>query len=89
MSADSSVVFKPDGIRPLQVFVPERLALTTKRSRDQEADGEMLITLEVLTFATGHIHRLVAIIMLLKEKKTITQQTLANFVFMAQEAEHM
>jgi len=89
VSADPSVVFEPDAMWPLQVVVPERLTLTTKRSRDQETDGEKVITLKALPFATGPIDKLVAAIMLMHDKEALTQRTLANFVFMVQKAEYL
>jgi len=89
VSADPNVIFDPDFIWPLQVVVPERLTLTTKRSRDKDADGEKIITLEALPSMAGQIDMLVAGIMLLHDKEPLTQQTLANCVYMAQQAEHL
>jgi len=89
VSADPNVIFEPDAIWPLQVVVPERLTLTTKRSRDKDADGEKIITLEALPSLAGQIDMLVAGIMLLHDKEPLTQRTLANCVYMAQKTEHL
>jgi len=89
VSADPSVIFEPDAIWPLQGIVPERLKLTTKRSRAQDADGEAIITLEALPSVSVQIDKLVAGIMLLHNKVPLTQRTLANCVYLAQKAEHL
>jgi len=87
VSEDPSVVVEPEAIWPLQVAVPERLTLTTKRSRDGDAEGVKIITLVALPPVSGAIDQLVAAIMLLHDKEPATQQTLANFVFLAKKAE--
>jgi len=89
LSAVPNVIFEPDAIWQLQVVVPERLTLTTERTRDEEADGEKSITLEALPFMAGQIDKLVAGIMLLHDKEPLTQRTLANCVYMARKAEHL
>jgi len=88
LSADPGVIFAPDANWTLQVPLPERLTLTTKRSRDNDADGERILTLEALPSVSGQIDILVAGVMLLHDEEPLTQRKLANFDVMAQNAEH-
>jgi len=87
VSEDPRVVVEPEAIWPLQVAVPERLTLTTKRSRDGDAEGVKIITLVALPPVSGAIDQLVAAIMLLHDKEPATQQTLAKVVFLAKKVE--
>jgi len=78
VSADPSVTFELDAIWPLKVIMPERLTMTIKSSRDQDADGEKVITLEAMPSLSVQIDKPVAGIMLLHDKETLTHRTLVN-----------
>ena len=69
--------------------MPERLTLTIKSSRDQDADGEKVIMLEAMPSLSVQIDKPVAGIMLLHDKEPLTHRTLVNCVYMAQKAEHL
>ena len=84
LSAHSNEVVFPGTVLPFEVLVPQRLNLTTRRSRDEDGGGYEKITLTVLPTASSPIDDLVAAIIFPHYKENVTQVALANHDFFVQ-----